>query len=457
MSRAEDIATRISHAIDQGLLPPGKRLPALRVAALEYGVSKNTVVEAYDRLVARGRLEARKGSGFYVLPTTPGLLEAVAAPHIVEAVDLVTLLREQLQQVHAVRVGDGRPPANWMEDSELGRHLRPSVARNAMPVSHGYGDPIGYAPLRSAIALTLSERSIQTNPDQVLLTFGANHGLDLIIRHLLRPGDKVLVDSPGYYPLFGKLRLAGIDVIGVRRAADGPDLEDLTAQIAAHGPKIFFTQSLAHNPTGGSISLPIAHNLLKIAARAGLHVVEDDPFGDVLPATHPRLAALDQLDRVIYIGTFSKTLSASLRIGYIAASPPLANALANMKMLTVVNSSGYLERMVSDLMASGQYRHHLRRLRDRIARASYRARVTLERLNLPILAAPSGGYYLWTELPPGTDDLALARKASQQGIFIAPGSVFFPERDKIRPGMRINIAYADDPAFVRFARQSIAW
>ena len=176
----------------------------------------------------------------------------------------------------------------------------------------------------------------------------------------------------------------------------------------------------------------------------------------MLPTTQPRLAALDQLDRVIYIGTFSKTLSASLRIGYIAASPALATALANMKMLTVVNSSGYLERMVSDLMETGQYRHHLRRLRERIGRASLRARTTLDRLNLPIFAAPAGGYYLWTELPTGTDDLALAARASKLGIFIAPGSVFFPEREKTRPGMRINIAYVDDPAFIRFIRQEVA-
>lgn len=456
MSRVEDIVERISHAIDQGLLKPGKRLPALRAAAAEYGVSKNTLVEAYDRLVARGRLEARRGSGFYVQAMGTGVMEAVAAPHIVEAVDLVTLLREQLQQVHTVRVGDGRPPAGWMEDSELGRHLRPAVQRDALPVSHGYGDPIGYAPLRNAIALMLSERSIQVAPDQVILTFGANHGLDLIIRHLLRPGDTVLVDSPGYYPLFGKLRLAGIEVVGVNRRADGPDLEDFAAKAAQGQPKIFFTQSLAHNPTGGSISLPVAHNLLQIAARAGLYVVEDDPFGDVLPAIQPRLAALDQLERVIYLGTFSKTLSASLRIGYLAANPALATALANMKMLTVVNSSGYLERMVSDLMASGQYRHHLRRLRERIARAALRARTTLDRLGLPLLAAPAGGYYLWAELPEGTDDLALAARASRQGIFIAPGAVFLPEKGRPRPGMRINIAYVDDPQFIRFMREELA-
>lgn len=450
MSRIDDVVGRISRAMDEGLLQPGERLPALRAAAVEYGVAKNTMVEAYDRLVARGRLEARRGSGFYVLAPGASAMEVAPPAHIVEAVDLVSMLREQLEQVHPVRVGDGRPPPSWAEQSELGRHLRPSTSRAAAPVSHGYGEPIGYGPLRQHIALMLTERSIQVGPDRVVMTFGANHGLDLLIRHLLRPGDKVLVDSPGYYPLFGKLRLAGVEAIGVRRLPDGPDLDDLAAQIAAHAPKIFFTQTLAHNPTGGSMSLSVAHRLLQMTERAGMTVVEDDPFGDVLPATQVRLAALDQLNHVVYLGTFSKTLSASLRIGYLAANASIAQALVNMKMLTVVNSSGYLERMVSDLIAAGQYRHHLRRLRERIARATTKARANLERLGLPIFAASGGGYYLWADLPDGADDLVFARKASQCGIFIAPGSVFFPDRAQSRPGLRINVAYADDPRFSRF-------
>jgi DNA-binding transcriptional MocR family regulator len=298
----------------------------------------------------------------------------------------------------------------------------------------------------------LAERSIPATPDRIVLTFGANHGLDLIIRHLLQRGDKVLVESPGYYPLFGKLKLMGIEAIGVRRLPDGPDLDDLAEKIAIHAPKVFFTQTLAHNPTGGSMSLSVAHRLLHLTERAGITVVEDDPFGDVLPATQVRLAALDGLTNVIYLGTFSKTLSASLRIGYIATQAPLAQALVNMKMLTVVNSSGYLERMVADLIASGQYRHHLRRLRERVARASIKARASLEKLGLKPFAPTGGGYYLWVELPEGTDDLALARAASRAGIFIAPGSVFFQDRAQMKPGLRINIAYADDPRFLTFLR-----
>lgn len=453
--RTGRIVARIERSIEEGLLQPGRRMPSLRAAALEYGVSKNTMVEAYDRLVALGRLEARRGAGFYVRAPGRNAIEAPPA-HMAEAIDIVSLLREQLRQTHPVRVGDGRPPASWTEDSELGRHLRVKSGKSGLPIEHGYGDPLGYGPLRAQIGLILAERSIQVSPDQILLTFGANHGLDLIIRHLLQPGDTVLVDSPGYYPLFGKLRLARVEVVGVRRLADGPDLDDLSVQIARHAPKAFFTQSVAHNPTGGSIALPVAHRLLQIAAKHDLFVVEDDVFADAVPSSLPRLAALDQLERVIYLGTFSKTLSASLRIGYVAASPGVSRALTDMKMLTVVNSSGYLERMVSDLIASGQYRHHLRRLRERIGKATARALGNLERLGLPVFTAPTGGYYLWAEFPPDFDDLDLARQASEQGIFIAPGTVFFPERQQARPGMRVNVAYADDPVLIRFLQGVLA-
>jgi DNA-binding transcriptional MocR family regulator len=458
-SRTGAIVARIGRMIDEGLLRPGRRVPSLREAAGEHGVSKNTMVEVYDRLVASGRLEARRGAGFYVRAAGQHAGDA-SLPHMTEAVDTVSLLREQLCRVHPVRVGDGRPPSSWMEASELGRHLRLRAGKGDLPVEHGYGDPIGYAPLRAQIGLALAERSIRVAPTQILLTLGANHALDLIIRHLLQPGDTVLVDSPGYYPLFGKLKLARVEVAGVRRLPDGPDLDELSAQIARHRPKAFFTQSLAHNPTGGSIALPVAHRLLQIAAHHGLTIVEDDPFADVLPASTPRLAALDQLDRVIYVGTFSKTLSASLRIGYVVASPSLSRSLGDLKMLTVVNSSGYLERLVSDLIATGQYRRHIKRLKERIDRATRNAFVSLDRLGLPIFAGQSGGYYLWVGLPARLDDLALARRGSEQGIFIAPGTVFLPEKrreesDGDPNGMRVNVAYAENPTFVAFLQREL--
>lgn len=454
MTRVGSIVETITGLIDGGLLKPGERLLSVRAGAEEYGVSKNTMAEAYDRLVAVGYLEAKRNSGYFVARTRRPPA-AHRAPHVAEAVDFVSLLREQLVQNYTVRVGDGRPPAAWMERFDLGQPARRLQAAWTADSEHGYGNPWGFPPLRERIALTLGERAIKVSPDQILLTQGANHALDLVVRHLLEPGDTVLVDSPGYYPLFGKLALAKVEAVGVSRRGDGPDLDELAGRAAALRPKIFFTQSLAHNPTGGSITPAVAHRILQLADQHGFHVVEDDPFADLLPASSPRLAALDQLDRVIYVGTFSKTLSASVRVGYIAAGKALAAMFCDLKMLTIVSTSDYLERIVFGVLASGQYLRHLRRLKARVEAAGEQAVPSLEASGVRVAVPPGGGFYLWGLLPPGTDELDIVRRAAARGIFIAPGSVFVRPPATTPPAMRVNVAYATDPRFLEFLREGL--
>lgn len=443
----ERVASELVLRMDRGIIKGGERLPSIRASALAFAVSKNTVVSAYERLVASGRVESRPGSGFYATARRPSP-PAPPAQAEVDAIDSVWLLREQLERHYDVRVGDGRPPASWTDGSEIARHLRPGQAKRRGALPEGYDSPYGFQPLRERLVRTLAERSVQADPGQILMTAGANHALDLIIRQLVRPGDAVLVDSPGYYPLFGKLRLAKARIVGVRRGPDGPDLEDLAAK-AETGARLFFTQSLAQNPTGCSLSLPVAHRLLQLAGAHALTVVESDPFADVMPASSPRLAALDQLERVIYVGTFAKTLSASLRSGFIAAAPALVGALRDLKMVTSVNSSGFVERVLHDLIESGHYRRHLRRLVRRIEAASLQAHETLGRLGLPIFGEPAGGFYMWCGLPAsegrtqdGPDRLdRISRRAAAESVLIAPGTIFTPDGAPDAAMMRINVAY----------------
>ena len=456
-SKVVALAQSIEQSIEQGGIAVGARLRSIRDAAAKEGVGRNTVVEAYARLAARGYVEARAGSGYYV--RKPHGLRAPLPPlHVTEAVDVVSLLREQLEQHYQVRVGEGRPPASWLEGSELRRHLRRARSHSMCEIERGYSTSWGYLPLRTTIAHMLCERSIHVNERQVLLTQGANHALDLIVRHLLEAGDEVLVDAPGYYPLFGKLRLAKVQMLGVRRQADGPDLDALEAILQTRRPKVFFTQSLAHNPTGGSISLPKAHRLMQLAATHGFLVVEDDPFADLQPATAPRLAALDQLERVIYVSSFSKTLSADLRVGYIAAATHRINALCDLKMVTVVSTSEFVERVVQQLLSSGQYWRHLSRLRERIGEALGPGLKALERLGLAVRHSQSGGYYLWLELPQGMTESALVSGAAQRSIFLAPGSVFYPDRQGAQQALRVNVGYVNDARFLHFLEGALdAW
>jgi DNA-binding transcriptional MocR family regulator len=451
MTRIEAVIQQILQGIAAGTWPPGARVWPIRTAAAELKVSKNTVAEAYDRMVALGQLEARVGSGYYV-PRTTRRDRLPKALSVAQAVDAASLLREQLIRQYEVRIGEGRPPHDWAGKVDF--HL-PLGARSRSSDNeiHGYGNPWGFIRLREYLSRNLRDRQIHTDLDHILTTMGANHALDLIARQLLEPGDTVLVDSPGYYPLFAKLHLGGVQIVGVRRLINGPDVEDLNAKAARYRPKIFFTQSQAHNPTGSALTLPVGHRILLAAARHDFLVVEDDPFADVLPADAPRLASLDQLERVIYIGTFSKTLSAGLRVGYLACNATLARALCDLKMLTIASSGDIAERMLYEFIASGQYLKHLRKLRHRITLATDQALETLQALDLEVFCEPTGCFYLWAYLRPGDHEERLVQEASEHNIFIAPGRLFTPDRHSSRPAMRLNIAYATHPKFIAFMRQ----
>jgi DNA-binding transcriptional MocR family regulator len=455
-SRTDRIVEQLTARLNAGAWRVGERLLSVRRAAAENGVSKNTMAEAYDRLVARGLLEARVGSGYYVAQGARVVPPAVPS-HVSEAVDLVTLLREQLDQHYEVRPGDGRLPPSWMEGSELRRSFLPRRGAGADAVEFGYGSSHGYAPLRERIRGMLLERSIDVRSGGVLLTHGANHALDLIIRQYVAPGDVVFVDEPGYYPLFAKLALAKAHIVGIRRGPAGPDLDDLAAALTIHRPKLFFTQSQAHNPTGGTLTPAIAFGLLQAAERAGFRIVEDDVFADILPSTATRLAALDGLQRVLYVGAFSKTLSASLRCGYVAADPETTAALCDLKMVTTVATSDFVERFVFGLIQGGHYLRHLRRLRSRLEEARRQSVSALERLGLRVEARSETGFYLWAELPRHVDELDLCRAAAARSIFLAPGDVFHPTRSADRPpALRINVAYGADPRFHDFLRTALS-
>ncbi|MGO1602814.1 MULTISPECIES: aminotransferase-like domain-containing protein [unclassified Halomonas] len=456
MSKASQVANALLKAIDEGRLSPGTRVASIREAAQQFGVSKNTVIDAYDQLVALGHLNARQGAGFFVSRPLPSPIDE-PANDLSEAVDSVSLLREQLVENFAVRVGDGRAPASWMCGTELTRSIRRRTDLFNEINDVEYGVPQGYSPLRERLALALAGRSIHASPDQIMMTFGANHAFDLIIRHFVGAGESVLVETPGYYPLFGKLRLAKAKLVGVPRTTDGPDLEEFERKAKQYRPRLFFLQSNAHNPTGSTMSLSNMHRLLKLAEHYGVTLVEDDVFADILPKGSAHLAALDGLERVIYVGTFSKTLSTGLRCGYVAGNRSIIRALVDIKMLTVVNSSTFNEMIVHDLLARGRYRRHLAQLRDRVAKAGATAIRVLDQIGVNDVIGPGGGYYLWAKLPPHINTTELAKRASETGIFIAPGAIFSLRPDSTDANsMRINIAHANDHRFLDFIGKELS-
>jgi DNA-binding transcriptional MocR family regulator len=452
---AEQLAARIARRVDEHALQAGTRLASIRDCALEQHVSRSTVVDAYDRLVASGHVESRRGAGFFVRarPAKARADGAAAANLEAPSIDIAWLLHSMLRQAPAAdQPGGGLLPCAWLDDPALGAALR-AVARVGSQALLSYGVPAGYLPLRQQLAQRLAHYDIDARPDQIVVTGGATEALDLVARQLTGPGDTVLVEDPAWFVLFGRFASFGLNLVGVPRREDGPDLDVLAAMLERHRPKLFVVNSVLHNPTGTSISAAVAHRLLQLAATHGCTIVEDDVYGDLHGGRALRLASLDQLRGVVHVGGFSKTLAPGLRVGYVAAEPELAARLVDLKLLTGLTSPELTERVVARFLAEGHYRRHVERLRRRLDAARDRTVRALQRFGVRLFVAPLGGMFVWVDCRRDTG--ALAARAAAQGILCAPGGLFSPTRQPTS-WMRIAATTSLNPVAMRFLEQELA-
>jgi DNA-binding transcriptional MocR family regulator len=436
----ETIRDRIAARV----LAPGARVPSIRRLAETLGVSKSTVVEAYDRLAADGAIAARAGSGFYV--TRRGQPFALAEPgkRPEREIDPLWIMRQALEEGGpALKPGCGWLPADWMPDAAIRRALR-ALARSDTAGLVEYDSPLGFAPLRHHLAGRLAERGIAAESGQVLLTDSGTQAIDLVCRLLLQPGDTVLVDDPCYFNFLAVLRAHRVKVVGVPRTPAGPDLDAFARAAAEHKPRLYVTNAALHNPTGASLSPAVAHRLLMLVEAHDLIVIEDDIFADFEIEPSPRLAALDGFDRVIHIGSFSKTLSAAVRCGFIAARPDWIDGLIDLKLATGFASGAVAARLVHRLLTDGSYRRHVEGLRGKLARAMGGTARRLEPLGLTLWVEPRGGMLLWAALPEGLDSADVARRALAQDVVLAPGDVFSPSLTAGR-FLRFNVAQCASP------------
>jgi len=447
VSLVDQLAQHIAAQIRNHGFRVGMRLPSVRAMAQEAGVSRFTVVQAYDKLAAMGLIQSRKGSGFYVQPP-PSLVAAAVPAHgdagSEVAFDTSFLLRSMFRTDGAQRTSGnaGLLPSEWLDDGMVAAAVR-NVGRSLGSSIIGYGDPQGDRGFRQRIASMLQAQDIPAHPDANLLSIaGVTQGLDLITRTLLRPGDTVLVEDPGWFLIFGRLTAYGVKVVGVPRRADGPDTVVLEQLARSTQPKLFIVNSAVHNPTGHTLSAGVAHEILRIAERHDFIIAEDDTYADFHPGTPLRLATLDRLNRVILLGGFSKTLAASLRVGYIAASGKLLQQLTDVKLLGGLTTPMLGEMVVSRVLAEGKYRRHIQRLRSRVDQARHICLGRLAELGCAVEHEPFAGMFIWADT--GVDTEVLARRASARGVLLAPGVLFSPTQ-KSSSWMRISVSMVDDP------------
>ena len=445
VGRTAAVMTAIRTKLTARALSPGEKLPSIRRFATTMGVSPSTVVEAYDRLAAEGLIRARPGAGFFVSGAVSPLALTEAEPQRERAIDPLWVSRQSLDAgPEMLKPGCGWLPAEWMPNAAIRRAVR-GLAQAGDAVLTDYGVTRGALSLRRHLVRRMAGEGIELGADQLLLTASGTQAIDLIGRFLLRPGDTVIVDDPCYFNFQALLRVHAVRIIGVPYTLTGPDLAAFAAALAEHRPRLYVTNSALHNPTGATLSPQNAHRLLTLAAAHDLTIVEDDIFADLEPEPSPRLAALDGLNRVIRIGSFSKTLSASIRCGFIAARPDWIESLVDLQVATSFGGpSPVAAELIAGTLADGSYRKHLEALRRRLSRARREATARLGSLGITPWIVPRGGFTLWCRLPDGQDAAALARAGLAEGLVLAPGNVFSVSQTA-GSFMRFNVAQMTDP------------
>jgi len=456
------LADRFAERIRNRLLAPGARLPSVRECARQQGVSPHTVVAAYDHLLAQGLIEARRQKGFYVRDaaaingTASMSMTFVSrpAPVPVVAADASTLIRGMFHRPSdKPQPGMGVFPPDWLESAFMPAALRRVTgAKSLQEFSLQYGEPAGDSGLRRSLATKLARINVPAGPDQIVTTVGATHALDIVSRTLLRPGDPVMVEEPGWALEFARLEALGMRILPVPRNADGPDLQVMERYCNAgegHRPKLFVSVSVLHNPTGYSLSPGSAHRVLQLANKHDFHIVEDDTYSHLAPEHATRLSSLDGLQRTVYVSGFAKILAPNWRIGFLAASPELVSRFLETKLIATLTTPSLFERALAWCIDQGQLRRHAERIRLRLDGA--RGRTVKLALSAGCkLAAEPAGLFGWVDT--GVDTDALTQRMLDEGYLIAPGSLFHARRPPTTL-MRINFATGQDAAFWKvFAR-----
>jgi len=448
------IRNHLHHSIESGALKPGDRLPSIRSLAQSIRVNKLTVIEAYSVLEGDGLIQARQGAGYYVktpslavspTPSTFDPQQEVIIPQGRSSpfAELYLASLEAQNRADKIDFSSGFPSVCDLEDLQR-------IARRAMKqvgeTLFGYDYPQGQIRLRQQIVQLLIQQGLPVSPDNLIVTNGSKQALSLVMHHYLRPGDWVVTESPGYFGALAILENLGAKIIGIPMTGEGMNLALLQRYLEEYRPKLIYTVSTLHNPTGLTTSVAHRQQLLTLADRYQCPILEDNAYeGLNFEAVPAPIKALDRRDLVIYTSTFSKTLMPGLRVGYMVVTGKDYSALVERKLLQDLHNSTVSQAIVSEYLASGHYRRHLNKLRSH----------NLESRNVMVAAMeryfpgdvswtiPKGGIFLWAHIPSYLSLAEVVRSAGDRGVLLAPGTPFFPGQGGYN-ALRLNFSHAPE-------------
>ncbi|ELX08413.1 GntR-family transcriptional regulator [Janthinobacterium sp. HH01] len=443
---SKQIETQLRHMVESRALPGGAKLMSIRQLAAQLAVSTNTVVVAYDRLVAAGVIDTHGTAGFFVsAPNDVGksIPDEVALEAGEEQEPVWLAQQANDQRAGILLASSGALPPTWLQDAVPASAVQKALSRSAAGMASRC-PPQGLPELREHIALLLRGIGIAADAGHVLTTFGATHAIDLICRSFLQPGDTVLVEDPGYFLMFGRLRQDGIRLVPIKRGPDGLDLDALEAACREHRPRLLFVQTALHNPTGWSSSAANLHKVLILAQQHGFLIAEDDVHGHFQQGHSTRLASLAGFDGVIYYSSFCKALSPALRMGYLAAAPALLKVLMRTKIHSIMTMPALNEYVLLEVLKAGNLRKHLDRMQRKIMAARNASTQQLSAAGVLFEQPGDAGIFLWGTMPEGLDVDLLVQDAYRNNILLMRGAVF-SANDTPDQHIRFNVAFSQHP------------
>lgn len=437
--RYERLAEEFHAAIDDGRLPPGSRLPSIRETAQSRGLSINTVVAAYHQLEARGEVEARPQSGYFVsarwpiaaMQPTPATLpqEPPALPDsaVLDRIAAVVAAQADPATIDLSLACPKRSDA--YPDKTLSR-LAADIARRQPELLTDYSLPPGPLRLRREICRHAHDLGMALEADEIILTNGCMEALQLALRGVTQPGDTIAIESPTYFNLLSLADHLGLRTIEVPTHPDqGMALDALELLLAEGRVQAVVSMPNVHNPLGTGMPLEAKQRLATLARDYRVPVIEDVLYAELQYAVplSPAVKAFDRDGWVIVCTSYTKTLAPGLRVGWLHAGR-FHRRIAALKFSASIAQPAFLGEVLGAYLETGGYAQHLRRLR-RLSAAQVNRLCGLVNTHFPEgtrAARPTGGFLVWIELPEGGDGNRLCDAALAQGITITPGSVFSP-------------------------------
>lgn len=444
----KQLANQLASQIDRGVYLPGDRLPGVRVCSRDEQVSPSTVVAAYEQLERDGYIESRPRSGFYVRPRLvashdePGFSKPASKPKAVTGHQLVSQMLAQTGEPDMIQLGANIPSAGYMPTAAIGREIRKVTQRHADRLAD-YELPMGLPGLRGLIAQYMARIGCAVHADDILVTNGCQEAIYLGLKCLTQPGDVVAVESPTYFGLLQALDSLGLKAIEIpTHSRTGISIDALQLALEQWPVKACVLVPNFANPLGAL--MPGAHKqaLIDLLHRhPHVSVIEDDIYGDLyFGARRPgTLKAHDKHGQVMYCSSYSKSLSAGLRIGWMIA-PRHLEQLKLAKFGVSCATSVINQLVLAGLLETGGYERHLRSLRLTLAQnvARLSERVLRHFPDNVRISRPDGGLSIWIELPGAVDTTELFNQASSFGVNIAPGQIFSTDPKKYRHCLRLN-------------------